>query len=249
MVLVQLLLAVLTNPMFLGGILLGIIGFFVLPLLASAVSSSLGSRLADRWCRYGMQLLGRALLIKRKHGGYWLKRSSFDAQYGKEKTTINGEPKHFEDPENLMSRLYGWPFALAHAKSGTIIDPRFAELGEYLRERARTGSLVYDDGDETYVNGHVRVADDDERLVNPDHAIALVSGDAEPGTTDWSIEVTKHSQSPFAERSYIDYIGGIVAYLAPVGACWALFKFLDTGAAGGGGPTVPVGALLSGVVL
>lgn len=226
-----------------GGLILGCVAYVALPTIVAGISPTYARKLERHYGQTAMALLGRALLVKRKHGGWYLKRSSFDAEYGKEKTKINGETKHFDDPENLMSRLYTWPLGLVHEKSETILDARFAELGEILRNRARAGELFYEQGGETYVNGTVRVADDDDRLVNLDYALALVQGDADPGTTDWSIEITKQSQSPFSDASFVDYIGAIVAFFAPIGAGWALVEMGVVGAAssGGGGSVLGIG--------
>lgn len=232
---------------FTGGIVGGVIVFFLAPIVASGLRASWGDSMAQRYYRLGMALLGRGLLIKRKHGGYWLKASSFDSKHGKEKTKISGETKHFEDPENLMSRLYGWPFAIAHEKSETITDARYSEVGEVFRDWKRKGIATYDDGNETYVNGYVPVASDETRLVNPDHALALASGDADPGTTDWATEITKQLLQPFKDANYLDWITGLMVAGGAWGMCWAAYQVL--GSTGGGSAGRTIGLFITGGML
>lgn len=216
---------------------MGVLGYYLIPLVLGAIAP--GKVPVQHYIGTSLGLLGRALAIKRKHGGWWLKKSSFDAKYGKERTSINGETQHFDDPESLMSRMYGWPFGVAHEKSGTITTPRYAELGEVLRDRVREGSLFYEHDGETYVNGYVRVADDDDRLVNIDHALALMTGDAQPNTTDWAEEITVKSQSVFESGNLVDYVGGLAAFGVAFGAVWFATQVGSNG--GSGGSTISIG--------
>lgn len=226
-----------------GGLVFGIIVYFLRPILIGAIDPDRVPE--DKYYATAMGILGRALAVKRKHGGWWLKKSTFDAKYAKERTSINGETQHFDDPENLMSRFYGWPFGIAHEKSGTITTPRYAELGEVCRDRNRDGSLFYETSDgELFVNGYVRIADRDDRLVNIDHALPLMTGDAEPGTTDWSEEITKKSQNPFKSGNIVDYMGGIVAFGATFGAAWLANEVASSS---GGGSTISIGMMDVGV--
>lgn len=231
-----------------GGMVLGTILFFIAPIAAGAIREDWGDAMAQRYYQLGMALLGRGLLIKRKHGGYWLKASSFDAKHGKEKTRISGETKHFEDPENLMSRLYGWPFAIAHEKSETITDARYAEVGEVFRDWKRKGKSTLERGDDVYVNGYIPVASSETRLVNPDHSLALASGDAEPGTTDWAIEVTKQLLQPFMDANYLDWVTGLMVAAGTWGMCWAAYKFLNS-TGGGGGTGRTIGLFITGGIV
>jgi hypothetical protein len=184
----------------LGGFILGLIAYFLAPIVVARVGPDRFEAVRAHYERTAMGWLERGLLIKRKHGGWMLKRTAFDASVAKEKTTINGETRHFEDVENLMSRFRGYPLGLAHESSGTIMTPRYAELGEALRDRAREGQLFHEEDGETYVNGWVRIADRDDRLVNLDHTLPLMSGSADAGTTDWSAEITKLSHYPSTFR-------------------------------------------------
>lgn len=228
-----------------AGFFLGIIGFFLVPLVARGHRPT-GDRIANWYLQLGMSLLGRALLIKRKHGGYYLKASSYDAKHGKEKTVINGETKHFDDPANVMSRLFGWPFALAHEESGSIISPRLAEIGHEVKRRARKGELLVEQ-DSTYVNGYVPLGDDNT-LVDPDDALALMPGNANPGTTDWAIEVTKQSLSPFHDANIMDYATGLIVAGAMWGLCWAGYQVVgDSG--GGGGSVSEISIGMIGVIV
>jgi len=220
-----------------GGLVFGIICYFLLPILIGTVDRDRVP--LDHYIATSMGILGRGLAIKRKHGGWWLKQSTFDSKFGKEKTSINGETQHFDDPEALMSQLHGWPFGMAHEESGTIINPRYSELGEVVRDRARDGSLFYEHDGETLVNGYVRVADAADRLVDVDNALAVLSGDANPGTTKWSKEITEKSQHPFKSGSFVDYMGGIVALGASFGMVWMASKVVDDGV----GSTIEIGMI------
>jgi len=232
----------------LGGLVLGVIAYFLVPIVVARVLPDRFEAVRAHYERTAMGWLERGLLIKRKHGGWILKRTSFDAAVGKEKTTINGETRHFEDVETLMSRFRGYPLGLAHESSGTIMTPRYAELGEALRDRAREGRLFHDEDGETYVNGWVRIADRDDRLVNLDHALPLMSGSADAGTTEWSAEITKLSQAPFKSGSIVDYLGGVVAFGVAFGAFWLASEV--GGGGGGGGVDVTIGMLgIAGVVV
>jgi len=224
----------------LGGFIVGLIAYFLLPIVVARIAPGRFEAVRAHYERTAMGWLERGLLIKRKHGGWILKRTSFDASVAKEKTRINGETRHFEDVENLMSRFRGYPFGLAHERSGTITTPRYAELGETLRDRAREGTLFHEEDGETYVNGWVRIADRDDRLVTLDHALPLMSGSADAGTTQWSTEITKLSQAPFKSGSIVDYLGGVVAFGVAFGAFWLAS---EVGAGGGGGVDVTIGML------
>jgi len=210
-----------------AGLVCGILGYFLFPILLGAVDRDRVP--VGHYIGTAMGILGRGLAIKRKNGGWWLRKSKFDAKYQKERCSINGETRHFDDPEALMSRLYGYPFGIAHEMSGTIINPRFAELGEALRKRKRTGSLLYEHGGETWFNGLVRVADRYDRLVNVDDALALMSGNADPGTTDWAEEITEKSQLPFMSGNFIDYMGGVVVLAAGFGVVWLAHELTKDG--------------------
>lgn len=233
-----------------AGFFIGLLAFYLIPLVARAHRPT-GDRVAHYYLkRIGMPILGRALLIKRKHGGFYLKASSYDSKHAKEKTVINGETKHFDDPANMMSRLGGWPFALAHEESGTIITPRLAEVARESKRRERKGELTITKNGDEYVNGYAPIPNDTNRLVDLDDALALLPGNAEPGTTDWAIEVTKQSLSPFHEKNLMDYATGLIVAGAMWGLCYVGYQVVgDSGGPSGTVTEIGIGMITSGVLV
>lgn len=230
-----------------AGFVSGVVLYCLFPIIVGLIGRDLVP--LDHYLGVAMGLIGRGLIIKRANGGYRLVSTAYDAKYGKERATINGEKVYWADPDSLMSELAGFPFGVAHEDSGTLTTPRYAELGEYAIKKARAGEFEYEHNDgTTYICGLAPVADSDDRLVNLDMSLGIMSGNADPRTTEWAEEITKKSQNPFQSSNFVDYMGGLSAFGVTFGAAWISTE-LQGGPGGGGGPTVNIGMMALGALL
>lgn len=107
---------------------LGLVGFFCLPLIAGALPWERSKGLIGTYHSIAMGLLGRALLVKRSHGGLTIKKSRFEPPLG-EKVSIAKGAMYFKDPQNFMSTFRGYPFGIVHEDYAAIVDARTAFFG------------------------------------------------------------------------------------------------------------------------
>lgn len=108
-------------------ILLGVVTFFVLPIVPKATG---GAKALARFYLWLMaQVLKRGAFVVSAHGDVLLKRMRFDDR-GVEIMEFDDGPKAFEDPDQARHRFYGIPFALADEVHGLLFDPRHAAAGQ-----------------------------------------------------------------------------------------------------------------------
>ena len=110
--------------LYLFAALLGVVAVIVVPLV---------SRRAAAACRgLGLWVLKRGAIVVSDNGEASLKQMSF-SDLGLETIRVNGQKKDFEDPAVRLSRLAGFPFALASEAEGVLFAPPDAAAGEAKR--------------------------------------------------------------------------------------------------------------------
>lgn len=224
--------------------LLGVVGFLMVPLVARiGLDSDRSKAVGGQYVSMAMAILQRALLIKRQHGGYLLKSTSFDPTVGAEKTTINGETKKFKDPHGFMSRLCNYPFGIAHEKRDVIVNPIVADLGRRYERLKSNGEWKVDVGETTYRKAYFAIEPVTE-LVNIDHVIGVIQGSADPGAADRTDVYTEKSQILFRKPNRVDYL----VWLAFLGGGFGLMYLGNTvGGDGGGGSSIISFAIAGGM--
>lgn len=215
-------------------------------------------RIADHYFQQSAYALGRGLLVRRKHGGYDLVSTTYDAGKEAERTELDGEEKFWKDPYGFMTRFYNVPFGLAHEAHNVIGDPRLAEIGEMEGERyasnAHTKVIEREvpgtDGPETqgivHYARHLAVPRA-MRLVDPAQWSWIMPGGADPKDAKTVEEWTVKSQEGYNTRKAMKYMIILMAYGAGLGGVWFIVKY---GGVAGGAPQLPIGTVsLLGVVL
>lgn len=231
---------------------LGIALYLVAPMLA-APRLSLKRRLqfAKHYFGIGMMALDRALLVARKHGGYSLVPSSYDAGMEAEKITIADEDMHFEDPYEFTTSLHKRRFGLADEERNVIINPRLSELGEefyrFYHEGKHRVPLNIRDRD---VDGFTSVFTIPKmpRMVNLRDARWMIPGSASPKLAESVKDDIEKSQHPYKTRNYVDLMIGLIAMALAFGMVALADYVVGIDSGGGVAPSVDIG-LFIGVFL
>lgn len=232
----------------LGGILVCVAPIVVGPMLDLDRRTKLGRKFGHA----AMFAYGRAVLVRRKHGGHALKGSKFDSEKEAEQLTIGGEKKHFEDPNTVMQLLENKKFACAYERSEILTSPKLADIGRAAREfrdgghhsvrvpvqDPETGEVA---GEQTMFST-VLPLDVRERMVDLADAFSIAPGSLAPGDAETAEEYTKISQQGFQSADLMTTIQFLTAY--GVGAL-AAYMVVESGHGGGGfsGVGLPTGGM------
>lgn len=140
--------SLLTNVLMAGT--MGFVAFFLLPIVASAISPNLSLRISKTYDSMAMSLLGTGGFALRETGGITLVRLSYDAQLQRFKTSLGRVTKYFSDPAECMGQWAGRRFGLADEKRGVIFDPIHTDVAERFSEIKRADEWVVRSGGSEY---------------------------------------------------------------------------------------------------
>lgn len=239
------------------GLMVGTVAFNVAPIIAAPfVSREKRQELGRKFGHMSMFAYGRALLIRRKHGGMALKRSSYDAEKGGETVTLDDETLYWEDPNRQMQLLQSKKFGCVYEKSNMVSSPRLAAIAKTARDYVKAGKHVVHVSRAVEADGgmaertqrlfstHVPLPAG-SRMVDLAWTASGAPGCGDPGDADTAEEYTKLSQAGFKSPNLMDTLELLIAYGLGVLAMWALAQV--GGAGGGGGIAGPSVSLFMGV--
>lgn len=218
------------------------IGLYIVTpiLMVPSLSRARRNAVANHYFKMAMLVLDRALLIARRHGGYSLVPSSYDASLESEKVKLGDETLHFEDPYEFTTSLHNRRFALADEERNVIINPRLAELGErffdFYHEGEHEVPVEDPDGRESVAFTSVFSIPKHPRMVNLREAKWMIPGSSSPKIVEVGLDYVEKSQLAYKSRNYVDLMIGLMAFglgfALPVASAWL-------GITGGGSPEIP----------
>lgn len=201
--------SLLTNVLMAG--MMGLVTFFMLPIVAGAISPQLGLRVSKTYDGMAVSLLGTGGFVLRETGGITLARLSYDAQLQRFKTSLGRVTKYFSDPAECMGKWAGKRFGLADEKRGVIFDPIHSDIAERFSECKRADEWVVTDGGAEYRRKYFGV-EPTTTAVNLSSIRAAVQGSSNPMRLDdhyriWDLALS----SPTANwvRENIDRISAV----------------------------------------
>lgn len=172
---------------------LGVLSFYLFPLAATLLLDWEDARdLVSPWISLGTSTLSRGLLVQRSHGGWELKKTSFDGGVGGEVAKLSGEPHMWRDIDHRMSKWQSATFGLAHEDKDVIVDTRIADLGRRKRDLHDTGRWKVNGRRKAYF-----IVEQAKRLVNLNDAPQIIPGSASPRLADRLEDDMKKSQALF----------------------------------------------------
>jgi len=225
---------------------LGLVTFCSIPLAAVAVNGRKDAEpVIQQYIDMAMAILGRSLLLKRKHGGYSFKRSDFDATIPSEQVSIGGEDRDFLDPNGYMSTFRGQRFGIAHEARNIIATPRLADLGREKARLEREGDWETTANGDVYKRAFFKLDSDEERLVDIDDLLKVIQGSATPALGQRTETYIEKSQSVFDSATPMDVMIWLMSLGVSFGLMYLGYKLRDP-SAGGGGSVLPMTILLFG---
>lgn len=227
---------------FIVGVLFGIVCFIAAgPLLGPALPRSRQKQLGDFYIGIAMEFLGRVILVRRKHGGFDLKPSKWDAKEQSEKTRIGGETRHFEDPDDMILTLKNRNFGMVFEGYNIFVDPMMADVAahhhEWIAEEQHQRTVDVD-GARMRVFTRYMPIPDSVRNIDIKSVRHMMNGSADPGITETADEYTRKSQEGFDTADVIA-MGGI-AMLFVVGFGTVVLGARYAGDGGGSSSTIPL---------
>jgi hypothetical protein len=230
-----------------NNILLWAVGFYLLggllfvgfPILVGPMlPREFRQRLGRAYGHMAMFSLDRALLVRRKHGGYALAASSFHGGKRSEEISMNKETEDYEDTATCMQLLYNKKFGITYGKSNIITTPKLSALAKAAKEFAREEKhkLVDADG-RKYFSASIGI-DATHRMVDIANSIASAPGSADPKLADDTEHYTKLSQIGFKSANWQDTMTLLLAFGLGVLAVMGIFPARANLGGGGGGTSI-----------
>ena len=231
-----------TGFFFLGMVLCVGIPILVGPQLPREVRQ----KWADTWAKLTMRTFDRAMLIRRKHGGYDLVASKFDSEKRGEKMNVNGNEKIATDPNTQMKLWKKKKFGMLYEKSDIITGPKVAELGKKGDEFVRSGENMIEQEGQKFFSTTLSV-DNVWRFCDLASMYHAAAGSADPGDSETAETYTELSQAGFKSANLMDTIPLLLAFGAGVLAVFGLMQARSGGV--GGGVRMPMMIDVMGVLL
>jgi len=231
-------LSYLLSPFGVATILIGLVTFFLFPVLGLATPFTWFNNV---FLSLAALPLKRAALVVSEQDNVLFKQMSF-VNIGLESITLDDTEKLFEDPDGALHHWLNIPFAFADEKHGILFDPRHAALGMRKRELEKRGESEYlatedeyeDFGVAKWVPATLEMPNVHE-LVSLSAVRELVDGGERAEYPERGEEFYKHSRDPFADKaSLTKFLYPSIAFSVPFFGIWILVTQL-------GGPDQTVG--------
>ena len=234
----------LISPFGLMAMLIGLLGFILLPMI-STVSSWKAP--ANFFLSLATFPIKRAAIVVSEHNDGLFKTMRFSG-LGVEMITIDGEEKAFEDPDNALHHFLGIPFALADEEHGVLFDPRHAAAGEKKKGLQKTEEDTYLATEEEWQSYDIAKwmpavfeFDTKHELVDLSAVQSLIQGGERSEYAQRVEELYQHSRDPFGDgTSAMKYLYPMIAFAITFGGIWFMVSQFGL-PTGGGGPSSVVG--------
>ena len=211
------------------GLLGGILMLVFLPWSAARMAGGeLQDTIANKYVYFAQTCATKTAIIARP-GSLKLVGKRWDSDFGQDKDTAQGDPRHHGDGFNALSRLANKPFAFGLQSAGEYVSPLLAEIGDKAR-RARDNGDV---GEEQGVMKDGYLIPKRSKLVDITDSQYLPTGSCEPEEPYQDYQKTKISQEKFHER--ISFGQTMILLIAAIGSMVAMWFLTgqDTPDAGG----------------
>lgn len=233
--------AFLISPFGLLSVLVGFVGFALLPVIG--MTTSLRAPV-DFLLWLARKPLDRAAIVVGEHGDLYFKTMSFDS-LGVEVIELDGENKVFEDPDSALHYWMGIPFAFADEVHGVLFDPRHAALGQRKHLIEENGEGEFHATEEEWEEYGISkwkpgvfAMPDVSELVNLSRVREIVDGGERSEYAKRVEELYKHSRAPFDDGTpATHFLYPIFGFLLVFGGIWVMSSQLD----GGGAPDTSIG--------
>jgi len=234
-------LSFLLSPFGVASILIGLVTFFLFPVLGLATPFKWFNNV---FLSLAAMPINRAALVVSEQDNLLFKQMSF-VNIGLESITLDDTEKLFEDPDGALHHWLGFSFALADEKHGILFDPRHSALGMRKQELEKRGESEYLATEDEYEEWGVAkwvpatlAMPKMHELVSLSAVRELVDGGEKAEYPKRSEEFYKHSRDPFADRAPLTkFLYPIIGFCAPFFGIWILVTQL-----GGPNETVSYGA-------
>jgi len=231
----------LLSPFGVATILIGLVTFFLFPVLGLATPFTWFNNVFLSLAALPLQ---RAALVVSEQDNLLFKQMNF-TNLGVESINLDDTDKLFEDPDGALHHWLSIPFAFADEKHGVLFDPRHAALGMRKREIEKRGEESYlatsDEYDEWGVGKWVPATlamPKMHELVSLSAVRELIDGGERAEYPKRSEEFYKHSRDPFGDKAPLTkFLYPIIGFCAPFFGIWILVTQL-----GGPDETVSYGA-------
>jgi hypothetical protein len=230
----------------LGGILVGFLVFIAAPVFAAPLFPREQRTVLGRYyARMGAFMLRRPMFVRRKHGGYSLYSGDFNSEYGTEQVDVGGQQYDVEDPYRYVLRWANRKTGVFYEKLNGIYTPVVADCAERYYEVTKgdkdLGSVQFETEEgivsKETIAPYVTIDRDDHRLVDAAGVEHSSPGSASPTAVKTVVEYTKRALAGYKNANYQDVMMVLLAFGLGFGA---IYMARTTGAAGGGGVSVPI---------
>lgn len=231
-----------------GFYLLGGLLFVGLPILVGPMlPREIRQRLGRVYGHMAMFSLDRALLVRRKHGGYALAASTFHGGKRSEEISMNKETEDYEDTATTMQLLYNKKFGISYGKINIITTPKLSALAKIAKEWYREEKHRLTTNEVTYYSASIPV-DATHRMVDMANSIASAPGSADPKLADDTEHYTKLSQAGFKSANWTDTMTLLLAFGLGVLAVMGIFQARASMGGTGGGTSISLMISMLGVL-
>lgn len=237
-----------------GGILGWQVGLMILIVYPALIAPMMGpghrAKIANIYYHMSMFSLGRALHVRRTHGGVDLINSSFSGKRDGEKMKIGGETKVIEDTHNFLRTFKNKPFGLFYEGVNCIVDPAISEIA-YAKKQQHVNDehtrvdpvFATDDNPEGEMFTSYVEIPKERSLVDIAHGADILHGSAAPSASQTAYVWGQKSQELFDRFDNFERIMMILmAFGAGYGFTW--FGLDQAGGSSGLPNPIPMGSMI-----
>ena len=245
------LLGLIASPLGIFAVLLGIIFFFIVPVVGAVTRVSGPSRFMF-WL--AARPISRAAIAISESNDAEFKTMQF-SEPGIEKITFGDEEKSFADPDGALHWWRGMRFALADEADGILFDPRHAAIGTAKRLHDQREEAVFDATEGEWSVWGVQKwlpavfeLPSQHQILDLSRVRELVQGGERAEYPQRVESFYRHSQDPFGDGASISkFFYPIIGFGIPFFGMWILSSQLGSG--GGATSSVSFGLGMMGMVM
>jgi len=224
--------------------MLGIMGYILVPMLASLLPIELRYPVGNFYGSKGARALKQFAIVRRILSGYDVLPIDVDDESKMLRVTLDSSTFgsdtefRFADPDGRIKRVWNKPMAVCYEAIPAALDAELAEIGYWTREkRVNEGLLRETDGGEV-VDPYVRMPDT-LRLVDPLDCFELIVNGVDPENIKTTEQLTKKRFEKYGSGIGLkESIRVLLGFFAGAGAV-VLIQYINTQLITDGGPSAP----------